>query len=78
MGGRGEHLGRKVPRHTKFCSDRLEALSQRGSVDAEANPAVRHPATVCEKRSCVGQALKRADAQDLKVENAEVDDARVV
>jgi hypothetical protein len=62
----------------EFGADGLESLSQRGPVDAEANPAVRHAATVCEKRSCVGQALKRADAQDLKVENAEVDDARVV
>jgi arsenical pump membrane protein len=56
LGGGGEHLGRKRCRDVEFGANVLESVSQNGAVDNEANPAMRHIATVCENRSCVGQA----------------------
>src|SRR6185437_12670939 len=54
---RREDLERECLRDVELGADGLEAVSQQRPVDAEANPAVRHAATVREKGSCIGQAL---------------------
>jgi hypothetical protein len=57
----GEHVGREVREYAPRTDSR-ETRSQRRTVNAEADPAVRHADTVCEKPRRRGQALGCADA----------------